>query len=413
MSSINTARRTGFDVWLAGICASRVFNGFVFMSYAAVIPVLQREWGMSATQAGAISSGFQMGYAVSLVFCSSLADWVSPRSVYLWSLLASGVSALAFAFWADSFYSAILLYTLVGLTLGGTYTTGVMIIADQYSPKSRGMAVGCYIASTSCGYACSLALSGLAIPLGGYKLSFLLTCSGPLVAWALACITLRQTRVPAAGRKEGERFVREVVGNRQAMLLIWGYTFHNWELQGMWSWTPAFLAACLAAGGAGEMMAAGWGAKMTAFFHLMGILASFSMGALSDRLGRKTVMLSMAGTSAVCSFLFGWTIGLPLVLVLTLGSLYAFSCLGDSPVLSAALTESVKPAYLGAALGIRSLLGFGAGALAPLVFGAILDWTNTQAQATYRTWGWSFLALGMGGLAAAWIIGTLETEDRG
>jgi MFS family permease len=249
--------------------------------------------------------------------------------------------------------------------------------------------------------------------LGGYKLSFLLTCSGPLVAWMLACITLRRTRVPAAGRKEGTRFVREVVGNRQAMLLIWGYTFHNWELQGMWSWTPAFLAACLAAGGAGEMMAAGSGAKMTAFFHLVGILASFSMGALSDRLGRKTVMLAMAGTSAVCSFLFGWTIGLPLVVVLTLGSLYAFSCLGDSPVLSAALTESIKPAYLGAALGIRSLLGFGAGALAPLIFGVILDWTNTPAQAAHGTWGWSFVALGIGGLAAAWIIGTLETERRG
>jgi MFS family permease len=406
-----SSQRASFDAWLAGICTSRVFNGFVFMSYAAVIPVLQREWGMSGAQAGVISSGFILGYAVSLVVCSNLADMVSPRSVYLWSLFAAGVSALAFAFLAGDFYSGLLLYTIVGLALGGTYTTGVMIIADQYSPKSKGMAVGCFIASTSLGYACSLTLSGLALPMGGYKLSFLLTCSGPLVGWMVAWITLRHTKVPAAGRKGGESFIREVIGNRQAMLLIWGYTFHNWELQGMWSWTPAFLAACLAAAGAGEMRAAASGATMTSLFHLMGVLASFSMGTLSDRLGRRTVMLAMAGTSAACSFLFGWTIGLPLALLLTLGAVYAFSSLGDSPVLSAALTESVKPQYLGAALGLRSLMGFGAGALAPLAFGAILDWTNPQAQAAYQTWGWSFLALGLGGLAAVWTIDRL-VRDR-
>lgn len=408
--AMENAQRTRFDLWLAGICASRVFNGLVFMSYAAAIPVLQREWGMSGAQAGAISSGFQMGYALSLVACSSLADRVSPKSVYLWSLFAAGVSALAFAALARDFYSALLLYTIVGLALGGTYTTGVMIIADQFVPRSRGMAVGCFIASTSCGYACSLALSGLALPLGGYRLSFLITCSGPLLGWVLAWITLRQTRVMAAGRKEGERFVREVLNNRRAMLLIWGYTFHNWELQGMWSWTPAFLAACLAAGGAGEMKAAGSGAQMTSLFHLMGLVASFSMGALSDRLGRKEVMLAMAGASAACSFLFGWTIGLPLAVVMALGAFYAFSSLGDSPVLSAALTESVRPSYLGAALGLRSLLGFGAGAVAPLVFGAILDWTNPQVHAPYHTWGWAFSALGLGGLAALWTMARLGRE---
>ncbi len=399
--------RSGFDLWLAGICASRVFNGLVFMSYAAAIPLLQREWGISGAQAGAISSGFQLGYAFSLVGCSNLADRVSPKKVYLWSLFLAGVWALAFAFLARDFFSALLLYTVVGLALGGTYTTGVMIIADQYTPGSRGMAVGCFIASTSCGYACSLLLSGMAFPLGGYKLSFLLTCSGPLVGWALAFITLRNTFVEAPGRQEGERFTREVLRNRKAMLLIWGYTFHNWELQGMWSWTPAFLTACVGAAGAAQLQAAGSGAQMTAMFHLMGLLSSLSMGALSDRVGRKTVMLAMAGLSTLCSFLFGWSIGWPVALVLCLGGIYAFSSLGDSPVLSAALTESVKPSYLGSALGLRSLMGFGAGAVAPLVFGAILDWTNSTARGSYQTWGWAFSALGLGGAAAVWTIGKL------
>ena len=400
----DSSKRTRFDWWLAGICASRVFNGLVFMTYAAAISVLQGEWGMSAAQAGSIASGFQIGYALSLIVCSNIADRISPRSVYLWSLFAAGVSALGFAWFARDYTSALLLYTLVGISLGGTYTTGVMILADQYAPRSRGMAVGFFIASTSFGYACSLAISGVAIPLGGYRLSFVLTCLGPLLGWLLAWFTLRATAVPAANRQKGQRFTREVLGNRRAMLLIWGYTFHNWELQGMWSWTPAFMAACLGLAGAAGLKAAGYGAYITSFFHVVGLFASFSMGTLSDRLGRARVILVLAATSMVCSFAFGWSVGWPLAVVVGIGVVYAFSVLGDSPVFSAALTEEVDPAYLGAALGLRSLVGFGAAAVAPLAFGAVLDWTNplVHGQRLYATWGWAFGVLGLGGLGAVW-----------
>ena len=85
-----------------------------------------------------------------------------------------------------------------------------------------------------------------------------------------------------------------------------------------------------------------------------------------------------------------------------IGLIYAFAALGDSPVLSAALTEAMDPSYLGAAFGLRSLLGFGAGAVSPLVFGAILDWTNPLVQGAYSTWGWAFGVLGLGGVGATW-----------
>jgi MFS family permease len=136
----------------------------------------------------------------------------------------------------------------------------------------------------------------------------------------------------------------------------------------------------------------------------MGLFASFSMGSLSDRLGRANVILAMAGTSMVCSFLFGWSINWPIALMVAIGIVYAFSALGDSPVFSAALTEVVEPSYLGAALGLRSLVGFGAAALAPLAFGAVLDWTNhpVGGQRDYSTWGWAFVVLGLGGLGAVW-----------
>lgn len=391
-----------FDWWLTGICSSRVFNGLVFMAYSAALPILQKEWAMSATAAGSIASAYHMGYATSLVIFSTLADRIGPKPLYLCSMSAGALFSLGFALLARGYLSALILYTLVAISLGGTYTTGLMILADHYPVRRRGIAVGFFIASTSLGYALSLILSGIALPIGGYRLSFLLTCLGPLIGSILAWITLLTTQVSVVKRQEGQRFTKEVLGNKPAMLLITGYTFHTWELLGMWAWTPAFLSTCLAIGGSEGLRAAGLGAYITASFHFTGLFASFSMGALSDRLGRARVILMISSISAACSFVFGWSIGWPLILVIGIGLIYAFSALGDSPVLSAALTEVVETPYLGAAFGLRSFLGFGAGAISPIVFGAILDWTNPIAsgQIHYTTWGWAYSILGLGGFGA-------------
>ena len=42
-------------------------------------------------------------------------------------------------------------------------------------------------------------------------------------------------------------------------------------------------------------------------------------------------------------------------------------------------------------------LGYGAGAIAPLLFGAILDWHGAN---TPGAWGWAFVSLGVAGLGA-------------
>ena len=393
------------------MCLARAGTGLVLITYAAALPVLQREWHMSAATGGSISSANLIAYAVSLVVFSSLADLWGARKVFLGSMTAGALSALAFALFARDYYSGLVLYALVGLSLGGSYTTGLMLLSDRYATAQRGMAMGSYIASTSAGYAMSLLISGLALPLGGYKLSFFLTCLGTSIGAAIAWLTLWQTKNTVMKRPGNQRFVRDILGNKPVMLLIAGYSFHNWELQGMWTWTPAFLTACFAFGGVETLMATGLGSYVTSFFHFLGILASFSMGFLSDRWGRAVVLLALSGVSSTCSCLFGWTFGWPLVVTIGLGAVYAFSSLGDSPVLSAALSEAADPACLGAAFGIRSLLGFGAGAVAPLVFGLVLDWTNTGAIGRlYVHWGWAFSSLGLMGLGA---IATAYIYKRG
>ena len=122
------------DGWLLAVCASRTLMTSMFMTYAATLPVLRDAWGMSATAAGSVSTGFQLGYAVSLVCFSSLADRVGARRVFLGSAWLSAVSALAFALWARSWGTGLVLYALVALSQGGTYTTAIMLVADRYPP---------------------------------------------------------------------------------------------------------------------------------------------------------------------------------------------------------------------------------------------------------------------------------------
>jgi len=179
--------------------------------------------------------------------------------------------------------------------------------------------------------------------------------------------------------------------------MIWGYVFHSWELLGMWAWTPAFIAAALAVQGTTTERAAGLGASLSAIFHVMGIVASATGGALSDRWGRTAVIGGMMLVSSACSFGFGWMLAAPLLLLVVVGSVYGFSALGDSSVYSTGITETVRPERLGSALAVRSLLGFGAGAIAPLVFGWVLD-LHGGRTASVAGWGWAFSALGVGGV---------------
>jgi MFS family permease len=335
-----------FDLWLLGICSARVFTYLVFLAYAAALPVLQREWEMSATAAGSISSGLQIGFAVSLVVFSELADRIGARRVYLWSHFSSAIVALLFAIFSREYYSGLILYTLIGISLGGTYPPALMMIADRYPTKGRGKAVGFFIASTSLSYAMSLGISGAALPWGGYRSAFLLTCSGPLVGFILAWITLRSTPNKVFPRSREGKFSAAVLRNKSASLFITAYALHAWELLGMWTWTPAFLSACFIVRGSDAWTAAEAGAYVVGLFHLMGMTASFSMGVLSDRLGRTFVILIVGSISTACSFTMGWLIGLPIALIIAIGMIYAFSTIGDSPILSAGLTESVDPSYL-------------------------------------------------------------------
>lgn len=385
---------------LLTICTARVFLFATFMTVAGVIPLLTRDWALSATAAGAIVSSFTLCYALSVFGFGWAADHFGARRMVIVSALAAAATSALFGWLARDWGSAMLLYGLVGLAQGGVYTPLVMVLFDEVIPAKRGNAMGWLIASTSAGYAASLGSAALGVAFGGWQVAFLLCGLLPTVGAALLVASLAPFPNRIHPRPGEVRLSDEIVRNRQSRLLIAGYTGHSWEVVGMWGWIPAFLAASFALKGAGATGATISGAYLAGLLHLFGALAAFSMGRLSDRTGRRPLLVALAAAGAGVSFVIGWLIHAPSIVLIPLALAYAFVTLGDSPVLTTAISEAVRPGYLGAVLAWRGLAGFAAGAAAPLGVGLILDLTTAMGGDPAVSWGLGFAVLGLGGAVA-------------
>jgi len=66
------------------------------------------------------------------------------------------------------------------------------------------------------------------------------------------------------------------------------------------------------------------------------------------------------------------------------------------------------PRYLGVAYSLRSLLGFGAGAISPWVFGLMLDVGRAGELPAHVAWGLAWSTLGLGGLLGPVVIWRLR-----
>lgn len=387
--------------WIASLCLARAGFALIFVAYSASLGLLKSDWGLSSAQAGLIQSAWHGGYLVSLFAIGFLADRYGAKRTYLATSVAACASGLAFALFADGFVSAMLLHGLAGLCSGGSYTPGMTLVAERFAAVRRGRVMGYYLAAASFGYALSLWLSSVLVVTAGWRAALLACALGPVAASLLSAWALRATRnvVHASGYANPLRALAEVWHNKAAMLAVWAYVFHSWELLGMWAWLPTYLGVVLAYGGEGDAGMAGLGIAFAALTYLLSMAGSIGGGVLSDRWGRTAVILLMSLASLVCSFTFGWLIAAPAWIVVAVAIAYNLTAIGDSSIYSTALTELVPAHCLGAAWALRSVLGFGFGAVSPWVFGLVLDLgQGADGARVDAAWGWAWTVLGLGAM---------------
>lgn len=387
--------------WLVLLCASRVGFSLIFTVYSALLPVLIGAWQMSAADAGLVQSGWHAGYLVSLFAAGLLTDRIGARRTFLLMSVGACVSAVMFALFATGFWSGLVLYLLAGLAAGGSYTPVLAMIAQRYGAAQRGTAMGWYLAAGSFGYGLSLIISAALAPWAGWRAALALSAAATLVGAIIGWIALRTYREQKPHVSEHLPWLlsaRRLWQNTPAKLAIGGYSFHCWELLGMWAWLPAFLVAAAAAQGgdfSGSTLALGVG--IAGLTHLVSVLGSIAGGTLSDRIGRTRVILIMSCASLACSLSFGWMLGGALWLITAVAILYNVTAIGDSSVFSTVLSETVPPNQIGFAFSVRSVLGFGMGAISPWVFGLVLDWSG-QGEPGIQAWGLAWCSVGIGAL---------------
>jgi len=398
--------------WLLLLCTTQLFIMLVFINYSAVLPILKQEWGMNNTMAGSIFSVYQFGYILSGVILSTLTDRISTKKIFICAALWSAAANLLFALYAHDYFSAMFLRALTGIGMGGTYMPGLKLVAERFDSRERGRAIGIYVGSLVLGASLSLCITGLFTSLAGWRTAFALCSLGVTIGTSLALLVFRGYKQTVHAKRTTENYRTAVIKNRPAMLMILGYGSHMWEMYGMRSWLAPFFTASLLQYGLARGVATGWGAAASALIIGIGTVATAITGTLSDRIGRTRTISIIMTASACLSFGFGWLINVSPHLALAAGLVYGYLIVAESPVFSTGLTELVTPAYLGAAMGVQSLIGYSLGMISPTVFGWALDICKgwEPLPGINGEWGVGFATCGIGALAGPLFMHLLRKE---
>jgi MFS family permease len=258
------------------------------------------------------------------------------------------------------------------------------------------------------GTSVSLLLTTWANARWGWRLAFALTALGPFLAAAIAAATLEAGSVSRASRPAQGVGLGAVLSNRSALRLIVAYGAHSWELMGMRGWIVPFFAASLTAGGMGLAAATQKAGLAGSAVLAIGGVSHPVSGLLSDRWGRTRLISAIMLVSGACSLTLGWALGWPFGALVTLALFYGIMVTAESAILSTSITESAEPAYLGRTMALQSTVGFSAGAVAPAVFGGVLDLASKLGRPAAETWGWAFTLLAAGVLVGPLVVGFKE-----
>lgn len=384
---------------IAWVCTAHVASMLCYAIYPTLLPQLQLEWGASNSAAGLISGMFFAGYMASVPVLSGLTDRIDARRVYFFSSMLCAVGCIGFALLAQGVWTAALFQGLTGAGIAGTYMPGLRALTDNLGDRAQSRAVSFYTAVFGFGASFSILLAGAIAAALGWRWAFGLCALGPLAAGLMMLYGLPRRSPPAASPRS-LLDLRPVLANRAARGYILGYTVHCWELFGSRSWMVAFFVFSqgLSEGGVWP-----WSPVLiAAIANLFGPGASVLGNEIAMRYGRNRVVPLIMVSSGLCTCLFGLLSGLPWYAIVALSFLMLSLHMGDSSALTSGMVANSDPTMRGASMALHSMLGFGAGFVAPLAFGAVLD--AGGGNASPQAWMLAYASLGMLGVFAPLIL---------
>ena len=132
----------------------------------------------------------------------------------------------------------------------------------------------------------------------------------------------------------------------------------------------------------------------------------------SGRVGRVRHVTLVMASSIALACLVGFAAPLPWTILFGAAAFYFLTVMADSAALTAGVVAASDPAERGATMAVYSLAGFGAGFVAPLAFGAVLDAAGGQGRTL--GWGLAFASLAVPtAVVLPWLLNRGGPGSRG
>jgi MFS family permease len=340
-----------------------------------VLPLLAADvFGLTgATAVLTFLLAFGLTKAVSNLIAGGLADRYGRKPVLVAGWLV-GLPVPILLIWAPSWTWIVIANLLLGVNQGLCWSTTVIMKIDLVGPARRGLAMGLNEAAGYGAVALTALLTGLIAEEAGLRPApFFLGIAFAGLGLGASALFVRETR----GHVELEQNGLQRLLRPSWLDVFWTTTLRSRSLSAVsqaglvnnlndgmaWGLLPLFYAAARVPLGQIAILAAAYPA-------VWGI-AQVGTGALSDRIGRKRLivagMLLQAAAIAVIAVSSSFGIWLAAAALLGLGTAMVY------PTLLAAVADVAQPAWRGSAIGVYRLwrdLGFAVGAV---VAGVIAD----------------------------------------
>ncbi|MBD8036044.1 MFS transporter [Solibacillus sp. A46] len=358
----------------------------IWFNFSAVMPVIEEEWGLTSSQSGIIIAFFHIGYVGAIIFYSLLIDKYNPKYFIVIGALIAGISGIAFAIMAEGFWLTLLLRMISGIGIAGIYVPGMRILTDLFPVHKRGEAVGIYVGSLVVGSGFSLLVSGILIEYIGWQgVIFITSCLSIIGSMLMIFIKIPNLKGGENALKFQWNIMKKVL-KKKNLLVNASYAGHSWELYAMWAWIGPFLVYYFGVQGLAQTEAIRYGNITGALVIMVGGIATYVGGKLSDQFGHIKVANFFLIISISCSLMIGWLDFVPMILMFILLLIYGFSIVADSPIYNVAITNVSDPEVIGLALGVQSVIGFTVTIFSPMIFGFLLQ---------SFSWGIAFTVIGL------------------
>jgi MFS family permease len=372
------------------------------MSQMYLAPFFAPEFHLSSEQIGILASVVAIAWAVSAFFFGALSDRIGRRrilvpAVFLFSVL-SWLSGMV-----HSFSELLLVRALLGVAEGPCWSVITAIIEETSPPSRRGRNVGVVVSAAALvGLAAAPVLTTQVAARFGWRWAFFIAGIPGLVMGAFLWKFVKEP-----GRAESGAGHRSVARLSDYLSLL---RFRNMWLScigaaGFMCWL--FLMNVFAPLYITEVMHE---APTTAGFllgasGLGGFFLGFVFPAISDRLGRKPVLLTMAVLSAIVPlslqvsglYRFPWLLAAILFLCNAGQGIAAL-------IIVLVPAETVPPQFSATAIGLATLAGEVMGAtVAPTLGGAMAEKFGFRMP----------LLMSAGGMAVLFAVALCLKETRG